>query len=221
MRRAASEPLEYAPPTPWRRKLWRRVGIALLVISTLVIVLRLGPIAWHRAEVLHWQKACLNYQAPADQVVFKLAPPQAITPAEWTEFYRRVSPAGSNAQAVLFLHERISRAGNKRLVAIEMDTRARGGRFTADTAILWPRVFTPATPFSMPGQPPSSGEFESLPIDLDCVIYAGQPDPQDTSHFTIRIVSGGMERILDGWLLDNDRIKVEPRPITPATNPSP
>jgi hypothetical protein len=42
-------------------------------------------------------------------------------------------------------------------------------------------------------------------------VYAGQPDPDDPAHFTIRYQMWGQEDVLDGRLLDNDRITSTPR----------
>jgi hypothetical protein len=33
-------------------------------------------------------------------------------------------------------------------------------------------------------------------------LYAGQPDPDDASHFTIRYSAGRRSGIIDGWLID-------------------
>jgi hypothetical protein len=49
-------------------------------------------------------------------------------------------------------------------------------------------------------------------------MYAGQPDPADPSHFTIRYQMWGQEDVLDGRLDDNDNVTLTPRhsPQMPA-----
>jgi len=42
-------------------------------------------------------------------------------------------------------------------------------------------------------------------------VYAGQPDRDDPSHFTIRYQMWGQEDVLDGWLQDNDGVRLVPR----------
>jgi hypothetical protein len=42
-------------------------------------------------------------------------------------------------------------------------------------------------------------------------IFAGQPDPNDPAHFTIRYRIWGQEDVLDGRLLDNDRVTLTAR----------
>jgi hypothetical protein len=40
------------------------------------------------------------------------------------------------------------------------------------------------------------------------VIYAGQRDPVDASHFTIRFVRGAAEAIVDGYLEDDGSVRL-------------
>lgn len=42
-------------------------------------------------------------------------------------------------------------------------------------------------------------------------LYAGQPDPADASHFTIRYESKGSGGTIDGWLRDGDSVKLQVR----------
>lgn len=38
-------------------------------------------------------------------------------------------------------------------------------------------------------------------------LYAGRPDRNDASHFTFRYVAKGGAGTIDGWLLDNDKVR--------------
>jgi hypothetical protein len=42
-------------------------------------------------------------------------------------------------------------------------------------------------------------------------IYAGQVDPDDAAHFTIRYEMWGRSDVLDGRLDDNDNVTLTPR----------
>jgi hypothetical protein len=42
-------------------------------------------------------------------------------------------------------------------------------------------------------------------------VYAGQIDPQDASHFTIRYEMWGQSDVLDGWLNDHDAVRLQQR----------
>ena len=41
--------------------------------------------------------------------------------------------------------------------------------------------------------------------------FAGQPDPNDASHFSIDYEVEGEKGTIDGWLQDNDTVKMEVR----------
>jgi hypothetical protein len=76
-------------------------------------------------------------------------------------------------------------------------------------------AFTPGTWAQRPAISPK-------PIDLDVAsgwprippnfrIYAGQPDPQNTAHFTIRYEMWGQSDTLDGYLDDQDNVTLTAR----------
>lgn len=61
--------------------------------------------------------------------------------------------------------------------------------------------------------PAAKEDANALPV-FGCKplrLYAGQVDPRDKSHFTIDYVFGTRRGILDGWLLDDERLRFEPR----------
>jgi hypothetical protein len=49
-------------------------------------------------------------------------------------------------------------------------------------------------------------------------LFAGQPDPNDDSHFTIRYEVDNQPGTIDGWLQADDTIKLQIRD-GPATKP--
>jgi hypothetical protein len=67
----------------------------------------------------------------------------------------------------------------------------------------WMHVQWPSTPSADHGASHSGG----LPLRL----YAGQLDPHNPSHFTIDYVLHNQRGTIDGWLLDDDRLRFEPR----------
>jgi hypothetical protein len=44
-------------------------------------------------------------------------------------------------------------------------------------------------------------------------MYAGQIDPNDASHFTIRYEIWGQSDVLDGYLDDKDQVTLKPRQL--------
>jgi hypothetical protein len=75
------------------------------------------------------------------------------------------------------------------------------------------------TPFTW-SQPPFFAPHGIWLFDVETVwprkpplvrIFAGQPDPNDPGHFTIRYRMWGQEDVLDGRLLDNDQVTLMSR----------
>lgn len=83
-------------------------------------------------------------------------------------------------------------------------------------AIIEPLVIAPGTLVRAPSSTLFSGNFTS--VKCDGRFFAGQPDPNDESHFTIDYEVDGIRNTIDGWLLDDDTVKLEPRPL-PTTLP--
>jgi hypothetical protein len=126
-----------------------------------------------------------------------------------------LSPRQGGRVAVGFLGERISPAGHRRLIC---------ATFTPDRQVL-PSLFmgidfdaftvTPATWTTPPGVPwrpvliTSFARFATEPPLIRA--YAGQPDPKDASHFTMRLQMWGQEDEIDGWLKDDDSVMLTAR----------
>jgi hypothetical protein len=212
--------LEYAPLAPWHR---RRGARRAMILATLLLAglsaWRFAPGAWRHAQLLYWQDKCMNYTAPADQVVFSATDGSKLVPEEWTRFYELLSPPGQFSMGTVFLHERIAPNGNRRLVGVDVSSMADSSlQFT----FLYPRAFVPGTAFSAPANCShvSGGWIHFFESDK---YYAGQVDDSDKSHFTLRLLRGQSETIIDGWLKDDDLVLLEARatPSPASTQPAP
>jgi hypothetical protein len=118
--------------------------------------------------------------------------------------------------AIIFLHERISPAGHRRLLCVS---------YGPDPTTFQPEFIagfdydaSAATPATLT-KPPSFAQ-RAYAIDVLSAyvrtpplvrVYAGQPDPTDPAHFTIRYKIWGKEDTLDGRLQDDDQITLTPR----------
>jgi hypothetical protein len=163
----------------------------------------------------------MAYSAPADQVVLEIdkTPLAPAVPHEWAQFYAMLSPPGMSSSGTLFLHERTSRSGNRRLVAVDASSSALYGVGPV-TVILMPRVVRPGSVLEEPTQVVHTRTgFMFAPEGRRA--YAGQPDPNDPSHFTIRFAGASNARVVDGWLGDDDHVVIEPRSAadSPTTRP--
>jgi hypothetical protein len=69
--------------------------------------------------------------------------------------------------------------------------------------------------FSLPTYWPGSRQHllqtSLLNIDDADTLGDGQPDPTDASHFTIACQRHGESKIIDGWMMPDDTIKLELR----------
>jgi hypothetical protein len=111
----------------------------------------------------------------------------------------------------LFLHGRVSRGGHERIVAVSPTVyyvcrHYREIGFTFSTGTPATRVLSSSPVFRsfLPHRLPLNGD-ERLRI------YAGQPDPVDLSHWTMRYEINGVPGTIDGWLSDNEGIWLQVR----------
>jgi hypothetical protein len=113
-------------------------------------------------------------------------------------------PYGSSGGAVLFLHELVAKNGVHRIVAIEHAPSLQTQMFVCGYDIN-ATVISPAAGLKSPAA------FMQTMYDIDMLtalnqpaqklrIYAGQIDPADPSHFTIRYEQWGQTDVVDGRL---------------------
>jgi hypothetical protein len=114
-------------------------------------------------------------------------------------------------QNVAFMHELISPAGNRRLVILSADATGGGRVFGFWRSVLKPVSLISSRQHNFSAMMP--GMFES---DGDFRVFAGQADPNDASHFTIRFELAGQAGLIDGRLNNNDRIILTVREGPPA-----
>jgi hypothetical protein len=118
--------------------------------------------------------------------------------------------------AVIFLHERISPAGHCRLVCVRYGPQRDTFNaefyqgFNCDTFTVTPGTWTQPPTYTPQGWMVDilTGWPRKPPLVR---IFAGQPDPNDPAHFTIRYRMWGQDDVLDGRLLDNDQVALTPR----------
>jgi hypothetical protein len=225
--------LDYVPAAPLRRKRRiRRVVLLCLGVATAVAGFRWGPTTWARTILLYHQRNCLRYTAPPDQVVFESDPARVALlavdpnyviaggcafrkpPPDWVAIGPTAAVRTTGPVAMIFLHE-LKTGGVSRLVGIERAVGATASPYfiagyDVETHSIRPASFR---------QPQVSEQHFAWPIDvmdgiaphLDIRIYAGQVDPADGSHFTIRYEHRGTTGTADGYLRADGRIDLKPR----------
>jgi hypothetical protein len=118
--------------------------------------------------------------------------------------------------AILYLHERISPAGHRRLVCVNYAPDADNFRSdfmqdcNTDTCVASPATWT--RPFTLVPQVYFDDILTWFPRRPPLVrIFAGQTDPNDPAHFTIRYQMWGQEDVADGRLQDDDQVAITQR----------
>jgi hypothetical protein len=182
----------------------------------------------------------MEYTAPADRAVYDNRGSSLVTlqrsdpayrtladgalayvPDVWQKYMSIASPPGVVSEGTVFLH-RLRTHGKERLVAVNIQN------------ITTPRSF-PALPLSIAVIEPAglAGNQRFLQQDFTVrnyylstktyatAVFSGQSDPLDTSHFTFEVLHDNQQTIVDGWLLDNDRVSIRERRLTPPLQPSP
>lgn len=234
-----------APPNQKRRRAIRRVAVGLAALLTAILAIKSAPLAWRHVQILYWQHRAMTYTAPADQVVYDYDPYRydpkgavklrGLNPSlavetngdlsdfaePWDRLYQLMSPPGRKPAATLFLHQRRNSLGQSRLVVLEFRP-ATGTIIGVVGSQLQQALVRPGTLIrspieeltSLPGLP---ADEERPPIRW----YAGQPDPRDESHFTVRGIHRGREVLVDGWLR-NETLELSitsPAPSSSAKSP--
>lgn len=161
----------------------------------------------------------------------------ARAPASWRGFATMKNVPGGFANSpdlpVVFLHERTSPAGKRRLVVVHLLWRQNLGAQSGGgvTVFTERRLLATALEPASLDAPPTRDVYETLNLHLaeddtarlsgrqeprsvrdgaNMTVFAGQADPNDASHFTIAYQLGDAGGMIDGWLHD-DGIQLKPR----------
>lgn len=204
--------LTYAQRPPLRRRIrWRRWLIAAAAALAAIYVL---PAAWDFLRTTHRLHVYAAYAATPDQVVYEDDPAREAKVLFDPKHYTRLAAGraavirrsnvpdlfGQNFESPLFLHERQSPADKEHwIVAVGVPDMSNG------TVLVAARLDSPTekaywlTTCALCEAPPAGSHFR---------FYAGQPDPDDPTHFTIRYEMDGHPGTIDGWLQQFERMRL-------------
>jgi hypothetical protein len=108
----------------------------------------------------------------------------------------------------LFVHARHNPAGEMRLVLVRLIYRDAGGLpiginpdvlLQIRSEVLTPASWRPGSKLHKPASASTSQHFEVSQND-NLKFYAGQPDPNDATHFTIDYSLAGQRGVIDGYV---------------------
>jgi len=208
----------------------RAVAIWPIGVAVLVSAFWWAPVLSHEVRSMFWRAECLSYSPPKDQVVYEEDPAAVAAligqpgyeTAEgsrlcWIpECWRELMPVELQSQGTVFLHERISRSGHLRLVAV--DVNVQPGSRTTTTGDTEDISFQQT--IIVPGTGLSSNHVLSVgqtivwicPADPKPMrFYAGYADPADPARFSFDYQRDGVRATIDGVLNDEDCVTLTPR----------
>jgi hypothetical protein len=181
---------------------------------------------YFRYDVLREQARCAAYTRPPTDVVAELdrrcdRPMFAVAicgvgpsnPFAWLG-----NPLMGKNETV-FLHERRRPDGTRRIVAIErcvLNDFDETLHFTCRVfqragIVSGPREF-PAVRVVVGGVFLANGPADTLKVfAAQPDVFAAQPDARDASHFTIAYERNGERGTIDGWLTNDDKIRLHVR----------
>jgi hypothetical protein len=237
--------LEYGTSRRWSRRRIVRWGGVTLCACVVVLVAWVYSRPWRvQGRYLFLQHECMVFERPADQVMFEedekaglmlykqgggyvrgyfggipRAKTQVVAVAFLSEPCSELHWTGSNTS--VFLHGRRSPAGHERLVNVSVHSGFGDGGDGRWVPFCY-SVGTPAT-WAL-GSQMTQASFIPKQVWLSCDdrlrVYAGQADAKDESHFTMRYEINGAGGMIDGWLMDNDGIRIEFRDGPATTRPT-
>ena len=214
-------PLEYsAVPPKWGRRTRVRTSIAICAAVAIgYAVYEWGPGAYQWVNAMKDQWRFLRYAAPADRVIIEMDESSAKALFSRPEYVRlmltsHVAALGSGfdpeppgislghepREVMAFLHERQTPKGERRLVKAHF--------ILGNQCWLETRVFGPGWNGLKLRRDVMKPAYISTSVER---VYAGQTDPADPTHFTIRYVEGGIAGTIDAWLQDDDSVKFHRR----------
>jgi hypothetical protein len=227
--RPMAAPIPYAPPISWHR---RRRTQTLILRLVIVAALLCGG-AWlfrfgQQLQFLAQQREWMNFSMPPDKIVLAEGTPDVPTlltksdyrnlphppisdwpaaPTAASNMPQSLAPLGAPG-AWVFVHGLHGPGQDERLVSVSLV--GEYGWFVLRADALVPAALTLG---SRPAPCPNFGTSETMRFDAQkpLRVFAGQPDPADGRHFTIRYDLDGKSNTIDGWLMPDDTVQLQPR----------
>ena len=210
-----------------RRRIAMLVAVIVLLCAVTPFAIRYANMAGERWRVNRLYRECAAHVTPATTVVWEEDSEQVkrlhdyeivgshhgnaayVVPEKWRQL-NAVIGRQIQTWGTLFLHERATPTSKRKLlVGVDIAGWSRGG-----PVVLFARVRTiaPAAPMRLPTQANVAHPSVVLATtESPLRLFAGQPDVNDASHFTIDFVIGDAKGVIDGWLKEDGSVLLERR----------
>lgn len=187
------------------RRVLLLVGVAVAIAGAVYWY----PVVRDHLRVLTWQRRCLNYQPPADHVVFDDSN-NRVTPrvqGDWSNLYSRLSPPGLRSEGTLFVGAMTDADGQLLLVAVDMgrDAILVGGSVIRQDVLVTARVVEPGSLVERP-RLRSTTATQVRVQGLLGPVGPAERDPKDLTHLIL------LDDRVDAWLNRDGRVTLAVRP---------
>lgn len=192
-----------------------------------------APTIRERAVLVYYQRQCLRYAAPAERVVCiepggQFGPPpgfsfQAPDPAPWTSLRPLVeaSVLPEESGPILFMHERRCPGGRRFLVVVRRMPPALRQSIDLPLSFCVMLIDPDRAAANKAGAVTRHGCIDVFRPNSPVRFFAGQPDPLDESHFTIRYqTDDGGRGTIEGRVTEVPSPRLELEDLTDARGAS-
>jgi len=227
----------------------RVIGVSLLGTLIIISAEENLPEAKSRFDAWMFQHKMMRLERPADRVVYEEDPlrcavlnhdpdyrpvvpfsrdfdaaaattqPLGMAYVDPIAQARMIRPWG--ARCLVLSHLRRTPTGAERLVVVYCVPNKIGWKDVREYFFL--RVFEPGLALQGMRMTSRTGGIDRSPPDAEIPsplrVYAGQIDPADSSHFTVRFQRGRESGIIDGYLKDDESVTLKVRGQS-ATSPT-
>jgi hypothetical protein len=207
----AAKQLNYAPKPPAARRRWRIIYATLFIIALIVGAILCGPDVWDETRLLVIEHECLNYSLPPNHVVFEIGSGKLIH-AEVPPPQAKLFELSSPLYATIFIHRMQLPNGHPYFVNFFAGSLANwNSQSTPHITELCSERWNIGTRFTLAAgcDYPS---FQPITDDHHWKFFAGQPDPNNPSHFTFDYELDDTRHTCDAWLGNDDKLLISQRP---------
>jgi hypothetical protein len=231
--RSMETPIYYASPIPWYRgRQMQIMTIRLLIAGAIACSAAWAYRLVEQIAFLLEQRQWMQYTMPADKIVLAAGPSaagplagapgyhgfnlggQLLAPVVACDTPRDLQLQSFESQCPLvFLHHLRVPGHHERLVSVIVAQSLSITPGYECNLLAYAQIPANLRPGAQPmfcSSSTASGE-RKLSAVQSLRLFAGQPDVADESHFTIRYEIDGKSNTIDGWMMPDDSIRLEPR----------
>jgi hypothetical protein len=206
----AAKPLNYAPKPPASQHWVRMIYGSLFCVALIIAGVFFGPTIWGDTTLIFVEHQCLTHALPPDHVVFEIGSGKIIH-AEVPAAESKLLGVSTNLVATIYVHR--MQLPNGKPVFVDLFAGPLNNwrpQSTHHFAQLCSERWNIAIHFTILSM--NYPDFPTFSDDHHWKFFAGQPDPNNPSHFTFDYDVDGNRHACDAWLDNNGKLLISQRP---------